>query len=435
MNIHKENNRAGLSTLFIFFLIFFQFPAVLPAQGLARKVLFLGNSYTYVNNLPFLAASLAHFSGDSLYFDSYTPGGYTLGWQPTAHGYDPVSLAKISSDTWDFVVLQEQSQIPAIPVLRDSCMYPSSLILHDSVKSANPCSRVLFFLTWGRRFGGMQCFTPNYCSTAFSGYNQMQDSLSRAVKGIADSLGDWISPVGEAWRYVIGTYGMVLHDADDSHPNLKGSYLAACVFYDMMFGKPSAGNSFTAGLAADTALLLQHAADSVALGYGTQWNFNNDLPRVQFNLTTSGDTVFTHNLTTGAGTWLWRFGDGDTSALYEPWHVYPGPGTWNITLHACNDCFCDSLYKPVTITSTGIQTCFLPGRNIRLTGPDNHGILKTIDFPGNGTLILQDLPGKISLSLPVTDGRVHSGNPAKGIWIWTLYTENNVFAGRGKIIF
>ncbi|MCK7540346.1 MAG: hypothetical protein MZV63_60360 [Marinilabiliales bacterium] len=52
---------------------------------MVRKALFIGNSYTYVNELPALTAGLAHSAGDSLYFDSSAPGGYTLGWQPIAH--------------------------------------------------------------------------------------------------------------------------------------------------------------------------------------------------------------------------------------------------------------------------------------------------------------------------------------------------------------
>ena len=155
----------------ICFLLTFLISVNLSAQPLNRKALFLGNSYTYVNNLPGLVAALAHYAGDSLFFDSNTPGGWTLGWRPTAHAADSVSLSKIPEHPWDFVILQEQSQTPAINKLRDSCMYPASQVLFDSVKSANPCSRVLFYLNWGRRFGGIQCFSPNYCSPDFADFN------------------------------------------------------------------------------------------------------------------------------------------------------------------------------------------------------------------------------------------------------------------------
>ena len=42
-----------------------------------KNVLFLGNSYTGVNNLPLLTYNLALSLGDTINYDSNTPGGYT----------------------------------------------------------------------------------------------------------------------------------------------------------------------------------------------------------------------------------------------------------------------------------------------------------------------------------------------------------------------
>jgi hypothetical protein len=44
-------------------------------QSIPKKVLFLGNSYTAVNNLPQMVADVASSAGDNLWFDSNTPGG------------------------------------------------------------------------------------------------------------------------------------------------------------------------------------------------------------------------------------------------------------------------------------------------------------------------------------------------------------------------
>ena len=59
-------------------LLFILICSAVSAQSHVRKVLFLGNSYTYVNNLPQLVADAATSAGDTLLFDSYTIGGYTL---------------------------------------------------------------------------------------------------------------------------------------------------------------------------------------------------------------------------------------------------------------------------------------------------------------------------------------------------------------------
>ncbi len=72
------------------------------------QVLFLGNSYTSSNSLPSLVSQFACGMGENIVYDSYTPGGYWF----LNHKDDPVTLSKINSTNWDFVVLQNQSQVP-----------------------------------------------------------------------------------------------------------------------------------------------------------------------------------------------------------------------------------------------------------------------------------------------------------------------------------
>jgi PKD repeat protein len=415
-------------TLFLFLCL--PWLIIANAQPITKKVLFLGNSYTYANNLPVLVAALANASGDSLLFDAYTPGGYTLGWQPTAHSVDPLSLSMIRQSDWDYVVLQEQSQTPAIPALRDSCMFPGAMILHDSVKSNNFCSRVLFYLTWGRRFGGIQCFTPNYCSTNFSDFDQMQDSLTVAYKEIADSLDAPVAPVGEAWRLILHTTNMILHDGDQSHPNLKGSYLAACVFYSSVFQKRSTGNSFTAGLLADTALVLQRAADSVVFGYSAYWNLWQNEPEAAFTLEVSGDSVITHNESAHANYWNWTFGDGSTSLEFEPVHVYPATGTYVVTLEACDTCRCDTTSRDVSIIVSGTRSSETTTGYSLTWAPD--GSLHCLNCPQSASIVLYDLTGRLVFKQTIIDGRGIIPELEPGIYFWII--KSNSILSKGKII-
>jgi hypothetical protein len=48
------------------------------AQSQTQHVLFVGNSYTYYNNMPQIVANIALSLGDELIYDSSTPGGHTL---------------------------------------------------------------------------------------------------------------------------------------------------------------------------------------------------------------------------------------------------------------------------------------------------------------------------------------------------------------------
>lgn len=56
--------------------------------------------------------------------------------------------------------------------------------------------------------------------------------------------------------------------------------------------------------------------------------------------------VFSDSSTNDPETWLWRFGDGDTSTLQNPTHVYDSTGSYDVTLVVTNSVGTDSLVKP-----------------------------------------------------------------------------------------
>ncbi|RYY99902.1 MAG: PKD domain-containing protein, partial [Chitinophagaceae bacterium] len=70
-----------------------------------------------------------------------------------------------------------------------------------------------------------------------------------------------------------------------------------------------------------------------------------------------GDTIHFANTTTGATSYLWKFGDGDVSAVTNPAHHYTTPGVYNVVLVAFringpgNVC-ADSSIVPVQIVAT-----------------------------------------------------------------------------------
>ena len=88
------------------------------------RVLFVGNSYTYVNDLPTTFAQLAVAGGHKLETGMVANGGETLAQHATA----AETLDKIAAAPWSFVVLQEQSETPATPAGRNS-MYSAARTL------------------------------------------------------------------------------------------------------------------------------------------------------------------------------------------------------------------------------------------------------------------------------------------------------------------
>ncbi|HRY32615.1 MAG TPA: PKD domain-containing protein [Bacteroidales bacterium] len=86
-----------------------------------------------------------------------------------------------------------------------------------------------------------------------------------------------------------------------------------------------------------------------------------DLPVASFthqlNVCKFSNVNFT-NLSTGATSFQWYFGDGGTSTQQHPAHAYSNSGTYTITLIATNDCFCADTFQSV------IQVDSFPGPEI-----------------------------------------------------------------------
>lgn len=237
------------------------------------EVLFLGNSYTAVNNLPQVIASIAQANGDTLTHDSNCPGGYTF----EGHANNPTSTSKINAYPWDYVVLQAQSQEPSFPPAQVAqSTLPYALELNEQIHLNDSCTKTIFFETWGRKNGDpSNCqFYPPLCT-----YNGMQDRLRQSYKLFADECEAIMAPAGEAWRAsIVSNPQLELYQSDESHPSMAGTYLTACVLYEVLFEKSTIGNTYTAGLPVNTSSFLQQIAHAVVNDSLEVWNIGNYNP-------------------------------------------------------------------------------------------------------------------------------------------------------------
>jgi PKD repeat protein len=72
-------------------------------------------------------------------------------------------------------------------------------------------------------------------------------------------------------------------------------------------------------------------------------------PLVDFSYSANGNVyAFTNNSQLGI-TYLWEFGDGNTSTLFEPTHTYNQSGTYQVKLTVTNDCGSVSLIQSVEV--------------------------------------------------------------------------------------
>ena len=232
-----------------------------PGDASCLRILFIGNSYTYVNDLPATFAQLARAGGHAVGTDSLATGGATL----ADHVADAATVPKLDSAKWDFVVLQEQSEIPSVADSREYTMYPAarSLVAMIRERSATP----ILFMTWAHRDGLPASGMPDYGS--------MQRSIDSGYLALSQELAVAVAPVGYTWAIVRQeSPGIGLWQDDGSHPSTAGTYLAACVFYAAVFRQSPDGLEFTAGLPADSAAILQKVAAQEVLAHPGMWGLH-----------------------------------------------------------------------------------------------------------------------------------------------------------------
>lgn len=310
----------------------------------------MGNSYTYGNNLPELIKQIALSFGDTLVHDSSTPGGATF----NAHSTSAQTIAKINQQQWDYVVLQAQSQEPSFsPGQVASQTYSYAETLVDLIETNFSCTEPLFFMTWGRKYGDQQnCqFYPPICT-----YQGMQQRLRESYLEMAFNDSASCAPVGVAWKKSIELDSTLnLYTADNSHPNIYGSYLAACTFYSSIFKKSAVGSSYwPTAIDSITALSLQTIASNTVLDSLATWNiFNAD-----FSIAQNNDSITCTNLSSNYESVIWNFGDGTTSFAENPTHTYTSGGSYIITLSAITNggCLLDTFSVSINVNlSTGIN--------------------------------------------------------------------------------
>lgn len=329
------------------------FSVQISAQNKTIKALFLGNSYTGVNSLPSLTSQIASSVGDSLIFDSNTPGGYTL----EEHSTNTTSLSKIAQGDWDFVILQDQSQYPAQPdSIVEAYVFPSASKLDSTINEHNPCAETMFYMTWGRK-NGDSYFCPTWPPVCT--YEGMDSLLYLRYTTMADSNEAAVSPVGAVWHYIRDNYPSIeLYSSDESHPSQAGSYAAACCFYTAMFRNNPLNITYDYTLSSTDAANIRSAVKVVVFDSLAKWNIGTMDPSADFSFVEDqNNEVHFTNLSTWARSWLWNFGDGNTSALENPSHTYGGPGAYTVTLTA-GCLYSDSIQKTVNAI-TGFENSAL----------------------------------------------------------------------------
>lgn len=189
------------------------------------RVHFVGNSYTYYQNLAQVLTIMAKSRGIEMVTSKSTFGGATLAERWFNGSADkPLwninTKDKLRTGNFNVVVLQEMSMNPIT--------HPDSTLKYvhlfsDLIKSQG--AKPLLYLTWSKEK------TP-----------QTQDQITSTFLKAAKANEIEVAPVGEAWKLAKSLRPELKLFADDgTHPSYLGAYLSACTFFATLTGEDPVG--------------------------------------------------------------------------------------------------------------------------------------------------------------------------------------------------
>jgi hypothetical protein len=208
-------------------------PGVDIRLGPGTRVLFVGNSLTYSNDLPAALSAVATLAGDTIEARYVAFPDYSL----EDHWNEGTALKAIKATSWDYVVMQQG---------------PSSLPENQ-----------LYLKTWTEKFAPeirAAGATPALYMVWPSLARQPGDwpGVKAAYKNAATAVQGIFLPAGEAWRVSQGrTPSLNLYSADGFHPSAAGTVLAALVIYERLTGRDVSTINFPSGFGGVSSSAMQ----------------------------------------------------------------------------------------------------------------------------------------------------------------------------------
>jgi hypothetical protein len=330
-----------MSKLLVFLSISLLFSSKTFAQD-EISVLFIGNSFTFMNNMPSIFKEIASSKGKKVYVDSVVQGGKNFEY----HSNQLKTYEMIKSRVWDYIIIQGHSNELAQPDSKvETNSLPFARKIVDSIRASNSCTQVMLYMTWGYKNGN-----PKWAPIA--SYDSMQFRIKNQYLKFADLLDARVSPVGEVWKAVRTNYsGINLYDPDNQHPSLYGSYLSACTHFTSIFQESPMGNNSKVNVDQKVRQIIELNAAQIVLNNLNQWRNieKNNILETGFDLILKDDTLELVNRSKNAIWMEWDFGDGKISVDENPSHKYLQKGNFMVSQKISNTCKTKILKREISI--------------------------------------------------------------------------------------
>lgn len=226
------------------------------------KVLFIGNSSTYYNDMPEMFALISKSSGINVSVTSVTKGGWTMAkfMDPTDSGGKLVAEA-FANDDYDYVFLQDYT---THSTLKRTSFYTG--IRGVGALAEADGAKVILYQGIARP-DESEFYTES--GDAY-GYNTESFILSclGAHVAIAEETGYTLSSGGTAFLELYKNHRdkLTLYASDNAHPSAAASYTIALTHFATLFGRSPIGITYTAEFDAELALIMQTAAYNAVYG-------------------------------------------------------------------------------------------------------------------------------------------------------------------------
>ena len=185
----------------------------LAPSALGTRVLFIGNSLTYTNDLPAMVRVLAESAGTPLVTAMVAEPGMSL----QDHWSRGDARAAVASGRWDVVVLQQGPS--ALPSSREN-LREWAVRWAAAIRDAG--ATPVIYMPW----------PESYRMSAF-------DSVSMSYRLAAEVTGAALVPGGEAWQAAWRRDPtLALYGGDGFHPSRLGTYVVAVAAWSRWTGRP-----------------------------------------------------------------------------------------------------------------------------------------------------------------------------------------------------
>jgi GEVED domain len=325
----QPNRWAKLKWIFLVFLL-----GAGLSKSTAQDVLFIGNSYIGFNDLDQMWTAMSWQDG----FQPKTTRRIIGGARLSNHAIDTTTLALLSQH-WDILIIQPNG-IETARVI-DSVLVntlPYLRILDSLARLQNSCLRTIIYQPFNHKLGvSMYCpEDPLVCE-----YEGAAQRTIESTDQMSLLLNMPVARVGEAFlnHYVAGN-NLELWDDDLLHPSYDGSFLAAAVLFQTVFGRSASLNPWHGGLSPGKAQSLKNVAKSTMNEAINKPTFIFDLVDTHFDTNIDGQALTVTTSVPDQHTTHWVIDDLETPGMSSVSTAIYNFKSHDITLTALDEVGC-----------------------------------------------------------------------------------------------